>query len=86
VDVVLLGGGPVGRGSFGVELVFESGDERDSEVLEGTGDSATLALVVGDNAAAPVLTAREFMAAGEVRETRWEHPEALVVMPPPSVQ
>jgi len=86
VDVVLLGGGPVGRGSFGVELVFESGAERDSEVLEGTADSATLALVVGDNAAAPVLTAREFMAAGEVRETRWERPEALVVLPPPPAQ
>lgn len=84
VEVFLLGGGPISRGSLGVELVFESGEERTTEVLDGDRDTATLALVVTQDAATPVLTAREFMEAGEVRETRWERPEALIVMPPPS--
>jgi hypothetical protein len=82
VEVVLLGGGPFARGSFGVELIFESGHEHASEFLDGERDSATLALVVGQDAAAPVLTAREHLESGKVRETRWEHPEALIVVPP----
>ena len=84
VDVVLLGGGPVARGSLGIELVLEAGEARSSRVLDGEVDSATLALAVTEDSAVPVLTAREFTQTGEVRETRWEHPEALVVVPPPS--
>ena len=84
VEVVLLGGGPAARGSLGVELVLQSGDERVTEVLEGDRDSATLALVLKPDAARPVLTAREFRNAGDVHETRFDPPEALTVLPPPS--
>ena len=56
-DVVLLGGGPAGRGSFAVELVLESGADRTSEVLEGADDSATLVLVAPAGAPAATLTA-----------------------------
>ena len=81
-EVVLLGGGPASRGSVAVELVLESGAHRTQDLLEGERDSATLALVVPEGAPVPVLTAREFLSSGEVRETRWEDPEAIVVLPP----
>lgn len=80
-EVVLLGGGPAGRGSIAVELVLEAGEHRTRDVLEGARDSATLALVMPEGAPAPVLIAREFLMSGEVRETRWTNPEALVVLP-----
>jgi hypothetical protein len=82
--VVLLGGGPAARGSLGVEFVLQAGDERTTDVLEGDRDSATLVLVAREDAVQPVLTAREFLNSGEVRETRWTHPEALTVLPPVS--
>lgn len=81
-DVVLLGGGPAGRGSFAVELVLESGAARTSEVLEGADDSATLVLVAPAGAPAATLTAREFLDSGETRETRWVDPGPLTVIPP----
>ncbi len=82
VEVALLGGGPSARGSFAVSLVLRAGAQHTEELLEGTRDGATLALVTAEGAPAPVLTAREFLNSGEVRETRWEDPEALVVLPP----
>jgi hypothetical protein len=81
-EVVLLGGGPAKRGSFAVELVLQAGAQHTQELLEGERDSATLVLVVPEGAPAPALIAREFLNSGEVRETRWEDPEALVVLPP----
>jgi hypothetical protein len=82
VEVVLLGGGPAGRDSFAVELVFESGAARVAEVLEGQRDSATLTLVVPQGAPPAVLVAREFLNSGEIRETRWTDPPALIAMAP----
>ncbi len=82
IKVVLLGGGPAGRGSVAVELVLEAGDNRTKDVIEGARDSAMLALVVPEGAPVPVLIAREFLNSGEVRETSWEDPEALIVLPP----
>jgi len=81
-DVVLLGGGPAGRGSFAVELALESGTYRASDVLEGERDSATLVLVAPAGAPAPTLIAREFLDSGETRETRWADPEPLTIIPP----
>ena len=84
-EIVLLGGGPAGRGSLAVELVLESGDSRARKLLENDDDSAELVLVCPENAPTPVLVAREFLNTGEVRETRWEDPETLVVVPPAPV-
>lgn len=81
-EVVLLGGGPAERGSVAVELVLEAGEHRTQDLLEGERDSATLALVVPQGSPTPVLSAREFMVSGEVHETRWNDPEAIVVLPP----
>lgn len=80
-EVVLLGGGPASRGSLAVELTLEAGEHRTRELLEGARDSATLALGVPEGSPAAVLIAREFLDSGEVRETRWTDPEALVVLP-----
>jgi hypothetical protein len=81
-EVVLLGGGPASRGCFAVELVLEAGEHRTEEVLEGERDSVTLALVVPEGSPPAQLIAREYLDSGAVRETRWQDPEALIVMPP----
>jgi hypothetical protein len=81
-EVALLGGGPAGRGSLAVELVLEAGQARASELLEGDRDAAMLVLVVPRDSPPPVLIAREFLATGAVRETRWTDPESLTVLPP----
>lgn len=82
VDVVLLGGGPAGRDSVAVELLFEAGEAHTSEVLEGTADEATLVLVVPKQTPASVLTAREYRTSGEVLETTWTDPQPLTVIAP----
>lgn len=84
VDVVLLGGGPAARGSVAVALALAAGDALATEVLEAEQDTARLVLVVESDAPTPVLTAREFLPSGEVRETRWDAPESLIVLPPAS--
>jgi hypothetical protein len=81
VDVVLLGGGPAKRGSLAVELALASGADRTTALLEGETDSATLTLVTATSAPVPTLTAREFLDSGEVKETRWTDPAAMVVIP-----
>jgi len=81
VDVVLLGGGPAKRGSLAVELALASGADRTTALLEGETDSATLTLVTATSAPVPTLTAREFLDSGEVKETRWADPAAMVVIP-----
>ena len=80
-EVVLLGGGPEHRGSLAVELILEAGAHRTQDLLEGERDSATLALVIPEGSLVPMLIAREFLMSGEVRETRWDDPESLVVLP-----
>ncbi len=85
VDVVLLGGGPVGRGSAAVELTLEAGDARAMALLEGDRDSATLVIVVPTDAPPPVLTAREYRTSGEIHETRWVDPQPLTVIAPLTV-
>ena len=85
VEVVVLGGGPAGRGAVAIELVLESGANTARELLEGDNDRATLALVVPAGAPASVLIAREFLDTGDTRETRWENPESLTVLAVPAV-
>jgi hypothetical protein len=85
VEVVVLGGGPAGRGALAIELVLESGVNSEREVLEGDRDHATLTLVVPRGAPPSVLTAREFLNSGETRETRWVNPESLAVLDVPAV-
>lgn len=84
-EVVLLGGGPASRGSLAVELVLQAGTSRTVEVLEGDRDTAMLAVLVPDGAAAPVLIVREFLNTGEIRESRWTDPPALTVVEPATV-
>jgi hypothetical protein len=85
-EVVLLGGGPSGRGSVAVELVLAAAEHSARALLEGARDSATLALAVPAGAPAPVLIVRDFLNTGDVRETRWEDPEPLMVLPPVPVE
>jgi hypothetical protein len=83
-EVVVLGGGPAGRGSFAIELAFESGTERTTDLLERDRDTATLVLVLPAHGPPPVLTLREHMNSGDVREERWENPATLTVVPVPA--
>lgn len=85
-EVVLLGGGPSGRGSMAVEIVLEAGEHRARQVLEGDDDRAELVLVAPHDAREAVLVVREFLNSGEVRETRWQDPESLIVVPPAPVE
>lgn len=80
-EVQLLGGGPAGRGSLAVELLLQSGDETSRALLEGEADHATLLLATALQAPRPLLRAREFLADGQVQETRWDDPPELVVLP-----
>jgi hypothetical protein len=80
-DVVLLGGGPVARHCLGVELELKCGDDVARDILEGERDSATLVLVTRPDCGDPVLTAREFLDSGEIRETHWNKPDRLTVLP-----
>jgi hypothetical protein len=84
-EVVFLGGGPAGRGSFAIELALESGTDRVTEVIEGDRDTATLVLVLSAHGPPPVLTMRERMNSGDVRDARWDNPAALTVVPAPAV-
>ena len=84
-EVVFLGGGPTARGSFAIELALEAGSDRVAHVIEGDRDTATLVLVLPEDAPAPVLTMREHMNSGEVREERWDNPATLTVVPAPAV-
>jgi hypothetical protein len=81
-DVVVLGGGPQGRGSFAIEVALESGHDSVSDVLEGTRDSTSLVLVTSSTSPAATLTVRERLNSGEVRESHWDDPPALTVIPP----
>jgi hypothetical protein len=85
-EIVLLGGGPAERGSMAVELVLETGGSRARKVLENDDDHAELVLVCPEDASPTVLVAREFLKTGVVRETRWEDPESLVVVPPAPIE
>jgi len=82
VEVVVLGGGPAGRGSLAIELSLAAGEHRVRQVLEGDRDQVDLVLVVPESSPEPVLTSREFLSSGAVHETRWETPGALIVLPP----
>jgi hypothetical protein len=55
-----------------------------TELVEGDRDSATLVLVLPAHGPPPVLTLREHMNSGEVREERWESPATLTVVPAPA--
>ena len=84
-EVVVLGGGPAGRGSFAIELALESGTDRVTDVIEGDRDTAMLVLVLPPHAPPPALTMREHMNSGEVRDERWDNPATLTVVPAPAV-
>ena len=79
-EVVVLGGGPVGRGSLAIELALSAGDDRVRHVLEGEADDARLALVTDENAPPAQLTAREFLSSGHVVETQWTPVETMHVL------
>lgn len=79
-EVVLLGGGPAGRGSLAVELVLQAGTAHTIDVLDGDRDKAVLAVLVPHGAPPAVLTVREFLNTGEIRESRWTDPPALTVV------
>jgi len=83
VEVVLLGGGPAGRGSLGVELILKSGQQSTTDLLEGNRDRSELFLVAPEGSPEPVLEAREFLNSGQAVETTWQSPGDLVVLPAP---
>ncbi len=85
VEIVLLGGGPSARDSFAIELALTAAEHHTQQVLQGTQDQARLVLMTPQGAPPPVLVAREFLNSGQVRETRWENPDALIVLPPVSL-
>ena len=79
-EVVVLGGGPVGRGSLAIELALSAGEDRVRQVLEGEADDARLVLVADENAPPAQLTAREFLPSGRVVETQWTPVETMHVL------
>ena len=84
-EVVVLGGGPAGRGALAIELRLQSGESVDRVLLEGDADHATLALLLpaaADDPATVALHMREFTFDGTVNETHWDDPPALVVVSP----
>lgn len=82
-EVVVLGGGPVGRGSLAIELVLTAGEASTRMLLEGTRDTAELVLVSPAGGPAPVLVVREILADGRIHEQRFPAPPAVVVLTPP---
>lgn len=82
-EVFVLGGGPAGWGHLAIELRLAAGDASTSAVLEGTTDRAELVLVSPHSGPAPVLTIREILATGEIRERSIAAPSSLTVLTPP---
>ena len=79
-DVVILGGGPAGRDSLGIELTLAAGSDRTVQLVEGDADQARLILVTDQNAPEAQLTAREFLKSGQILQTVWAHVDALNIL------
>jgi len=79
-DVVVLGGGPAGRGSLGIELTLAAGADRTVQLLEGDVDQARLILVTDQNAPEAELAAREFLKSGRILQTVWAPVDAINIL------
>jgi len=79
-EVVVLGGGPAGRGSLAIELALSAGENRVRQLLEGEADEVRLALVADENSPPAQLIAREFLKSGRVVQTQWAPVEPMHVL------
>jgi hypothetical protein len=79
-EVVVLGGGPAGRGSLAIELALSSGENRVRQLLEREADAVRLVLVIDENSPPAQLTAREFLQSGQVVHTHWAPVEPMHVL------
>jgi hypothetical protein len=79
IQVSLAGGGPSIRGSLAVEITLRAGDRVATALIDGTRDTARLAMERFEGGPL-LLVAREFFASGEIREHQWTEPGDLVVV------
>ncbi len=78
--LVVLGGGPRGRGVAAIEVVLEASEHRARAVLEGAEDEVTLTIVTPEDAPTPILTVREVSADDTTVETVFANPAPFEIL------